>query len=174
MNKLYILTGPPGVGKSTISEGLANNLPKSVLIEGDTVYNYFVGGRIEPWKEGAPLDLFWNNCIYLINSYLEKNYDVVFNYIISPEKFESLLETFKDYEVIFKVLLTDEKTIIKRDKERPLDCQMGKRSILLLKEFKESNYKEENLLDTSNLSINNVVEEILNNKFTTLKQKSRK
>lgn len=48
MNKLYILTGPPGVGKSTISNLLASNLEKSVLIEGDTIYNFFIGGRIKP------------------------------------------------------------------------------------------------------------------------------
>lgn len=49
MPKLYLITGPAGVGKSTISTHLANKLPKSVLIEGDTIYNFFVGDRIAPW-----------------------------------------------------------------------------------------------------------------------------
>lgn len=84
MNKLYIITGPAGVGKSTISKSLAVSLPKSVLIEGDTIYNFFVSDRISPWKPNAPLDLFWSNSIYLIKSYLEKGYNVIFNYIISP------------------------------------------------------------------------------------------
>lgn len=51
MNKLYIITGPAGVGKK---------LKKSVVIEGDTIYNFFVGGRIKSWYKDAPLDLFWN------------------------------------------------------------------------------------------------------------------
>lgn len=51
MNKLYIITGPAGVGKK---------LKKSVVIEGDTIYNFFVGGRIKPWYKDVPLDLFWN------------------------------------------------------------------------------------------------------------------
>ena len=40
MNKLFIITGPAGVGKTTISNKLASSLSKSVLIEGDTVYNF--------------------------------------------------------------------------------------------------------------------------------------
>ena len=107
MNKLYLITGPAGVGKSTISKKIANNLNKSVLIEGDDVYNFFVGGRISPWKENAPLELFWNNCIYLIQSYLNNGYDVVFNYIIKPDKFKLLQDRFNNYEIIFKVLLVD-------------------------------------------------------------------
>lgn len=34
MNKLFILTGPAGVGKSTISYELGKRLEKSVVIEG--------------------------------------------------------------------------------------------------------------------------------------------
>ena len=117
MNKLYIITGPAGVGKSTISYEVGKRLKKSVVIEGDTIYNFFVGGRIKPWYKNAPLDLFWNNCIMLIKSYLETGYDVVFNYIISNKNLDRLKETFKDYEIIFRCLLVDEKTIIDQFEE---------------------------------------------------------
>lgn len=111
MNKLYIITGPAGVGKSTISYEVGKRLKKSVVIEGDTIYNFFVGGRIKPWYKDAPLDLFWNNCIMLIKSYLEAGYDVVFNYIISNKNLDRLKETFKDHEIIFRCLLVDEKKL---------------------------------------------------------------
>ena len=75
MNKLYIITGPAGVGKSTVSKLLASKLEKSVLIEGDDIYNQFVGGRISPWKENAPIEIFWNNCIFLINNCLLKIFE---------------------------------------------------------------------------------------------------
>lgn len=162
MNKLYIITGPAGVGKSTISYEVGKKLKKSVVIEGDTIYNFFVGGRIKPWYKNAPLDLFWNNCIMLIKSYLENGYDVVFNYIISNENLDRLKETFKDYEIIFRCLLVDEKTIIKRDLLRPEDCQMHKRSIILLNEFKKYNYDKKYIIDSSNLTIEETVEEVLN------------
>ena len=161
MNKLYILTGPAGVGKSTISRKIASFLPRSVLIEGDTIYNFFVGGRIRPWMKDAPLDLFWNNCIYLINSYLKEGYDVVFNYIIKPDMFNRLKEEFKDYEIVFRVLLVDEETIVKRDKERPIDCQMGERVLVLLKEFIDAKYEDKYILDTTNLTIEETLDKTI-------------
>lgn len=172
MNKLYILTGPAGVGKSTISEKIASSLEKSVLIEGDDIYNQFVGGRISPWKEDAPLDLFWKNCTNLINNYLSSGYDVVFNYIIKKDKFALLKDKFKDYEIKFTVLLVDEKTVIERDKQRPLDCQMGERSLILLNEFIKENYDENYILDSSNLSINDTVNKIINEDRFVVKRMS--
>ena len=161
MNNLYLITGPAGVGKSTISKELANKLPKSVLIEGDTIYNFFVSDHISPWLPNAPLDLFWSNVIYLIKSYLDNGYNVIFNYIITPEDYKMITTAISDYPIIFKVLLTNEATIIKRDKERPLDCQMHERSLILLKKFLEYNYPKSNLIDTSNLSIEETVDKIL-------------
>lgn len=172
MCKLYIVTGPAGVGKSTISKKIAASLNKSALIEGDDIYNHFVGGRISPWKEGAPLDLFWENCVMLINNYLENGYDVVFNYIIKKGKFGELKKIFKDYEMRFTVLLTDEKTIVERDNLRPVDCRMGERSLILLNEFKETNFDDNYILDTSNMSVEDTVKEIVTNDRFIVKRMS--
>lgn len=161
MNKLYVITGPAGVGKSTISYEIGKRLEKSVVIEGDTIYNFFVGGRIKPWYPDAPLDLFWNNCVMLIDSYLKNGYDVVFNYIIKNNNIDMLRDKFKDYDVIFKCLLVDEKTIVKRDLLRPEDCQMHERSLILLKEFIDCNYPKSDIIDSSNLSIEETVNRIL-------------
>lgn len=81
---LYVITGPAGVGKSTISKEMAESLEKSVLIEGDDIYHHVVGSYTSPWKEGNHLDLFWNVSINTIRTYLEAGYDVVYNYIIEP------------------------------------------------------------------------------------------
>lgn len=164
MNKLYVITGPAGVGKSTVSYELGKKLDKSVVIEGDTIYNFFVGGRIKPWYPNAPLDLFWKNSIMLIKSYLENGYDVVFNYIIKNKELENLKEVFKDYEFIFSCLLVDESTIIKRDLLRPEDCQMHERCLVLLKEFMNCNYDNKYIIDSSNLTVEETVEKILNKK----------
>ena len=161
-NMLYIVTGPAGVGKSTISKKLASIKDKSALIEGDDIYNQVIGGYVYPWLEGNHLEIFWEVCYKTITTYLNNGYDVVFNYIIEPEDLDMLKDMFKDYNMKFVALLVDEQTLISRDKQRDEDSQMNERCIELLEEFKSYNYDEKYIIDTSKISIENIVD-IINN-----------
>ena len=161
MNKLYIITGPTGVGKSTISLKLAESLEKSVLLEGDFVYHQVVGGFVSAWMEGNHLDVFWKVCTDTIKTYLDNGYDVVFNYIISKDKINELKEIFSDYEIKFVVLMVEENTIIERDKLRPEDCQMKDRCIVLLNKFKKYDFSKNYILYTDNLTIDETTVKII-------------
>ena len=166
MSNLYIITGPAGVGKSTISKKLAQLKDKSVLIEGDEIYHQVVGGYIQAWKEGNHLQTFWKVCLNSIETYLEDGFDVIFNYIINPENIRIIKDRFKNYHIKFVVLLVDEATLLARDKERPKDCQMKERCITLLNKFKNKNYKATNIINTTKLSIDETINIIENdNKF---------
>ena len=169
MPSLYIITGPAGVGKSTVSKKLAQNLSKSALIEGDEIYHQVIGGYIPAWKEGNHLQTFWKVCINIVKSYLKDGFDVVFNYIVTPENLALLKNEFKNYTIKFIVLLVDESTLLLRDKERPEDCQMKERCITLLINFKNRNYNINNILDTTNLSIEETINLIQNNNNFILK-----
>ena len=161
MSNLYIITGPAGVGKSTISQKIAESKKKSALIEGDDIYHQVVGGYVQAWKEGNHLDTFWKICLSSIETYLKDGYDVIFNYIVNPENVEVIKNKFKNYTIKFIVLVVDEKKLLLRDKERPEDCQMKDRCIVLLNNFKNKNYNLNNILETSNLSVNetfNIIE----------------
>jgi cytidylate kinase len=46
---LLVVSGPPGVGKSTVAALAADRLPSSVLIEGDAFFAFVRRGAIEPW-----------------------------------------------------------------------------------------------------------------------------
>ena len=166
MPNLYIITGPAGVGKSTVSRRLAENKNKSVLIEGDEIYNQVIGGHIPAWKKGNHLDLFWNICFDMIDSYLASGYDVIFNYIVTLDAYLKIKERFNKYTTRFVVLIVDEKTILLRDKQRPEDCQMKERCIILLNNFKNTKYGKDYFLDTTNLSVEKTLNIIENdNKF---------
>ena len=63
----------------------------------------------------------------------------------------------KNYTIKFIVLVVDEKTLLLRDKERPEDCQMKERYIVLLNSFKNKKYDIKNILNTTNLSIEETI-----------------
>ena len=60
--------------------------------------------------------------------------------------------------------MVDEETIMKRDKERPEDCQMKERCLILLDSFRKKNFDQDNIIDTSNISIQETIDTILNEK----------
>ena len=166
MANLYVITGPAGVGKSTISKEIAQSKTKSVLIEGDEIYSQVIGGYISAWKEGNHLEVFWKICLDMIDTYLSAGYDVVFNYIVTLNNYNIIKERFKKYNTKFVVLTVDEETILLRDKQRPLDCQMNERCIVLLNNFKNTDYGKDYFLNTTNLSIQETVDTIEhNNRF---------
>lgn len=154
---LYILTGPPGVGKTTISNELAKSLDKSVLIEGDDIYNQVVSSHVSPWKEGNHLEIFWKICLNIIDMYLNNNYNVVFNYIISPENLNILKNKFKNYTLRFSVLLANKETLLARDSKRPLDCQMHERCVILLEKFQTQYVSSNNIINTTNASVKDII-----------------
>ena len=165
MAKLYVITGPAGVGKSTISNEIAKLSNKSALIEGDEIYHQVVGGYVSAWLPGNHLDMFWKVSLKTIETYLSDGYDVVFNYIIGNKDIDRF-NIFDDYEKKFVVLVTDEKTIMERDNLREEDCRMKERCIILLNSFKNDNYDDKYYLDTSKLSVEETVKEITeNNKY---------
>ena len=157
MSNLYIITGPAGVGKSTISKRLAESKNKSALIEGDDIYREVVGGYVSAWEKGNHLDTFLKVCISSIKVYLEDGYDVVFNYVLDNEDVQKIKDSIKDTTIRFTVLLSDEETIMLRDKEREEDCRMNERCLALLNSFKKDFNGSNNTLDTSNMSIDEVV-----------------
>jgi predicted kinase len=47
---VLILTGPPGVGKSTAAAILADRAAAGVHLESDRFFHFIRGGHVEPWR----------------------------------------------------------------------------------------------------------------------------
>lgn len=169
MKTLYIITGPAGVGKSTISKRIAESLEKSALIDGDEIYHQVVSGYVSAWKEGNHLELFLENCIDLIENYIDYEFDVVFNYILNKEDLKKITNKIHNANIKFICLMTDEKELLKRDSLREEDCRMNERCLILLNSFTDQKFNTENTLDTTNLTIEETVLKIIEDDSFILK-----
>ena len=151
MPTLYVITGPSGVGKTTISKKLSESLPNTVLIEGDDIYHQVIDGYVSPWEDDNHLPTFWKVCLNMFENYLSDGYNVIFNYVVSLGNLEDIREKFKDYDIKFIVLMVDESTLLMRDSERPEDCQMKERCIELLNNFKNTQLPSDTVITTINV-----------------------
>ncbi|WFR61688.1 AAA family ATPase [Paenibacillus amylolyticus] len=174
-NNLYIVSGPPGVGKSTTSKLLVQTLDRSAYISGDAVSHFPVKGRGKPWLDKDTNDLTWKNISSLVKNLLEYKYDVVLDYVSFPEDVDGLMADLADYPVriIYVVLMVDRQTVIHRDRLRATEYQMKERSVLLLDEYENHlNLSADNKLYTHHFTedqLPEIVSEIINNEKYRLK-----
>jgi hypothetical protein len=165
---IYFISGPAGVGKSTTSVRLVQSLERSAYISGDDISHIPVNGRGQPWLCEETLNLTWKNILDLSRNLVISNYDVVIDYVTFPKELDWFLERVKDLnvKVIYVILMVDEVTLKFRDDLRPLENQMGERSLILLQEFRNSIIDERHVLETQNYiedEINTILIDITSN-----------
>ncbi|WP_227394633.1 AAA family ATPase [Jeotgalibacillus aurantiacus] len=164
MNNVYVITGPAGVGKSTVSKALSKRLENSAYISGDDLYHMHINGKQAPWDEQGT-QLTWQHILSLTLNFLEAGCDVVIDYIAFPNEAAWLKKKLgENVNFSYIVLWTDEKTLIERDKMRQPDHQMGERSLELLNDFKNKELLWKAILETGDrpkINTELIVDEVL-------------
>jgi len=105
---VLILTGPPGVGKTTTAAALADRHPASVHLEADTFFRFIHSGYVDPWR---PESHGQNSTVMEIvaaaaAAYADAGYFTIIDGIVIPGRF---LEPVRDrlqaggHEVAFVV-----------------------------------------------------------------------
>jgi cytidylate kinase len=51
--EILVITGPPGAGKTSVSEALVARTERSVLVDGDAFFGFVRRGRVPPWEPAA-------------------------------------------------------------------------------------------------------------------------
>lgn len=155
-NCVYIISGPPGVGKSSVSEELAYSFDKSAVIEGDSIYLMIKSGLVAPWEDdGYYMDLFLDNVISITNNLLARDITVIINYVLFEEQIKKIEEFLKGKQIKLKycVLLAEEQTLKERDSSREEIERTGELSIKSRNDFLSKNMNKNHLLFTDNLDI---------------------
>jgi len=85
MGRVIVITGPPGSGKSTVSEELALLLSPSALVQGDVFFGFLRAGAVDPWLEGAAEQ---NQAVIEAAAAsvgrLARHYEVVYEGVVGP------------------------------------------------------------------------------------------
>lgn len=158
-NCVYIISGPPGVGKSTVSKELAYSFDKSAVIERDLIYLMIKGGIVAPWEDdGYYMDLFWDNIISLTNNFITRGISVVIEYVIFEDQLKKIAAFLKEKQISLKycVLMVEEKILKDRDGSRKEIERVGNLSIQARREFLAKNKEKKHFLYTDDLDVQKI------------------
>lgn len=171
MNKdatVILLSGPPGAGKTTLAERIAENMNGvSVHIEGDNLYNMVKSGWVHPSDDQDKfyLSILWDNMFSLISNFTKQNMNVIVDYVFSKEQLFSMVDRIKSFRVNIKVVVISSKidTIIIRDKQRTgVACVGEERIRQIVEDFNSDIIPERYLLENDDADLDDLVTAVLN------------
>lgn len=157
---IYVVSGPPSSGKSTVSERLAGILSPCALISGDLVHHMIFSGRRPPWVDESQAKLSWRNISCLAKNFLGGGYHVVVDYVCYPHEAEWLVGELEPLgaRVKYVVLMARSETLMRRDTGRV--NRMGSRVLEVYEELLSS-VDGNHILNTDELSVEQVVNTII-------------
>ncbi|MGP4079158.1 AAA family ATPase [Pseudalkalibacillus sp. R45] len=146
--QVYIFSGPCGVGKSTITKALAEEMEKVVLIEGDTIHSMFIGKEQPAWDD--QLSIVWKNIYAMTKNFIENDLNVIIDFVVESE-LEWFCEQLSEFDLnmYYVVLRADEDILQKRLIQRK-DENLIKRSLFLLDKLENTSSNKPYLYDTTN------------------------
>ncbi|MDF2941755.1 MAG: family ATPase [Herbinix sp.] len=160
MNTIYLISGPCGCGKSTLSNELASIIDKSFLITGDELHNFFHGKDDIAWEDR--LKITWQNIIAITQIALQNQLNIIIDYVVE-EELPQLIEglTGYDFELRYIVLVASEQTIKNRITARG-DVELINRAFFLRTKLMNSEENIPYLYDNNDKVLKEETEDILN------------
>ena len=105
---IYVLTGAPGVGKSTVARALAARFQRAFVIPMDDLREWVVSGREDPgptWNDETTrqFDLAYAATADIADRYSQAGFAVIIDHVVFPQEEEKLRARLADrhYRTVF-------------------------------------------------------------------------
>lgn len=86
VGSLLVVSGPPGAGKSSVAQILADRRSRSVLVEGDAFFGFLRAGAIEPWlgQSHEQNTIVTQVAAQAAGEFARHGYDTVYDGVVGP------------------------------------------------------------------------------------------
>lgn len=164
---ICLITGPAGVGKSTIAKLLAKEFAKTAKIDVDYIRKMIIHGYVMPFRDNKTtreqLLLSRKNACSLARNFVQSGFSVFIDDVITKKSsLDFYLKNLTGYKVLVFLLFCNKNVLQKRDTARPKNQVMGKRALNLHDHF--SKRLKENrwfIIDTSRNNIAKTTKQII-------------
>ena len=120
---IYVISGIPGAGKTTVSRLLAKRFERGVHIESDLLQQMIVRGGL--WPDGEPRDeamrqlrLRCKHVCLLAASFFEAGFTAVIDDVVIGSRLEEFLDDLRGHPVRFVMLAPRPDVVRERDAAR--------------------------------------------------------
>lgn len=163
---LIPITGIMAAGKSTVAQKLAEALPRSVHLRGDTFRRMIVNGQAEMGTELSPearsqLSLRYKIAAQVAGLYLDAGFSVVYQDIILGDDLREVVQSLKGRNLHLVVLCPDAETVGAREAGRSKTGYGTLPIEAFYRALVEETPKLGLWLDTSQLTVDETVKTVL-------------
>ena len=158
---IYLISGPCGAGKSTITKELLRSVKKSALIQGDDFLSQpmYESDSEPPWDE--MLAIMWKNILSFTQNLLQHDYNVIIDSVVEDElDWFCRHFAYQNVKIKYVVLLAEEDTLKERLNKRG-DPYLIDRSLFLLNQLEREPANSKHLYNTSYKEPAEIIEDIM-------------